>query len=224
MRLKKKVKVILVLAIILIITGLGFLAYESVKPKAVKTATVENEIEEYGYTLKSTRNDRYKKAFQELKDILSKKDVDEKAYVEQISKMFIMDFYTLNDKLANTDVGGIDFVHTNAKTNFLEKAEDTVYKYVENDIYGNRDQQLPEVTEVTVEKVENIEYTIGTDFTDDSAYQVEVSLKYKEDMDYPTKATLIFVHEDNKLSLVEVVGILMIFLKVIMIFVKKWKC
>ena len=204
MRLKKKVKVILIIAIILISTGLGFLAYESIKPKAVKTATVENEIEEYGYTLKSTRNDRYKEAFQELKDILSKKEVDEEAYVEQISKMFIMDFYTLNDKLANTDVGGIDFVHTNAKTNFLEKAEDTVYKYVENDIYGNRDQQLPEVTEVTVEKVENIEYTIGTDFTDDSAYQVEVSLKYKEDMDYPTKATLIFVHEDNKLSLVEV--------------------
>ncbi len=204
MKLKKKVKVILIIAIILIVAGLGFLAYESVKPKAVKTATVENEIEEYGYTLKSTRNDRYKEAFQELKDILSKKEVDEEAYVEQISKMFIMDFYTLNDKLANTDVGGIDFVHTNAKTNFLEKAEDTVYKYVENDIYGNREQQLPEVTEVTVEKVENIEYTIGTDFTDDNAYQVEVSLKYKEDMDYPTKATLIFVHEDNKLSLVEV--------------------
>ena len=203
MRLKKKVKVILVLAIILIIAGLAFLAYESFKPKATKTATVENEIKDYGYTLKSTRNDRYKKMFQELQDILSKKKVDEEAYVEQISKMFIMDFYTLNDKLANTDVGGIDFVHTNAKTNFLEKAEDTVYKYVENDIYGNREQQLPEVTEVTVENVENIEYTIGTDFTDDSAYQVEVSLKYKEDMDYPTKATLIFVHEDNKLSLVE---------------------
>ena len=47
MRLKKKVKVILVLAIILIIAGLAFLAYESFKPKATKTATVENEIEEY---------------------------------------------------------------------------------------------------------------------------------------------------------------------------------
>ena len=204
MKLKKKVKVMLILAIILISTGLGFIAYESIKPKAVKTATVENEIEEYGYTLKSTRNDRYKKAFQELKDILSKKDVDEKAYVEQISKMFIMDFYTLNDKLANTDVGGIDFVHTDAKTNFLEKSEDTVYKYVENDIYGNRDQKLPEVTKVTIDTIENIEYTIGTDFTDDFAYQVEVSIEYKEDMDYPTKATLIFVHEDNKLSLEEV--------------------
>ena len=204
MKLKKKVKVILVIAILLIVAGLGFIAYESVKPKAVRKATVENEIKEYGYTLKSTRNDRYKEMFQELQVILSKENVDEKAYLEQISKMFIMDFYTLDDKLANTDVGGIDFVHTNAKTNFLEKSEDTVYKYVENDIYGNRDQKLPEVTEVTVDNIENIEYTIGTDFTDDSAYQVEVSIKYKEDMDYPTKATLTFVHEDNKLSLVEV--------------------
>ena len=204
MKLKKKVKVILIIAIILIVAGLGFLAYESLQPKNVRTATVENEIEEYGYTLKSTRNDRYKEMFQELKDILSEDPVDEEAYLEQVSKMFIMDFYTLNDKLASTDVGGIDFVHTNAKTNFLEKAEDTVYKYVESDIYGTRDQELPEVTDVTVEKVENIEYTIGTDVTDDNAYQVEVSLKYKEDMDYPTKATLIFVHEDNKLSLVEV--------------------
>ena len=204
MKLKKKVKVILIIAIILIVAGLGFLAYESLQPKNVRTATVENEIEEYGYTLKSTRNDRYKEMFQELKDILSEDPVDEEAYLEQVSKMFIMDFYTLNDKLANTDVGGIDFVHTNAKTNFLEKAEDTVYKYVESDIYGTRVQELPEVTDVTVEKIENIEYTIGTDVTDDNAYQVEVSIKYKEDMDYPTKATLTFVHEDNKLSLVEV--------------------
>ena len=204
MKLKKKVKVILVIAIILIVAGLGFIAYESIKPKEVKKATVENEIKEYGYTLKSTRNDRYKKEFQKLKDILDKKNVDEEEYLKQISKMFIMDFYTLDDKLANTDVGGIDFVHTNAKTNFLEKSEDTVYKFVKNDIYGNRNQDLPEVTDITVDDIDNIEYTIGTDFTDDSAYQVEVSIKYKEDMNYPTKATLTFVHEDNKLSLVEV--------------------
>ena len=69
MKLKKKVKVILVIAIILIVAGLGFIAYESIKPKEVKKATVENEIKEYGYTLKSTRNDRYKKEFQKLKDI-----------------------------------------------------------------------------------------------------------------------------------------------------------
>ncbi len=204
MKLKKSVKRILILAIILIIVGVGFIVYESLSPKDVKKATVENEIKKYGYTLKSTRSAKYKEMFQELKDILDKDKVDEEKYLRQVSKMFVLDFYTLDDKLANTDVGGIDFVHTNAKTNFLEKAEDTVYKYVESDIYGNRDQDLPEVTNVTVDNIETIEYTIGTDFIDDNAYQVEVSITYKEDMDYPTKATLIFVHEDNKLSLVEV--------------------
>lgn len=204
MKLKKSVKRILIVATILIIVGLGFLAYDSFKPTKVKTSSVENEIKKYGYTLKSTRNAKYKKEFQKLKDILSKKKIDEKDYVEQISRMFAMDFYTLNDKLANTDVGGIDFVHQNARGNFLEKSEDTVYKYVENDIYGNRNQKLPEVSKVVVDKLEKIEYTIGTDFTDEKAYQVEVSLTYKEDMDYPTSMKLIFVHEDNKLSLVEV--------------------
>ena len=91
MKLKKSVKRILIIAIILIITGLGFIVYESLNPKDVKKATVENEIPEYGYTLKSTRNARYKKMFQELKDILSKDEVDEEAYLKQISKMFLLE-------------------------------------------------------------------------------------------------------------------------------------
>ena len=162
------------------------------------------EIEGYGYILKPTRNDRYKEMFHQLERILSEKKIDEKAYVTQISKMFIMDFYTLNDKLASTDVGGIDFVHTNAKTNFLEKAENTVYKYVESDIDG-RDQKLPEVTDVFIEKIENIDYNYNSDFNDSFAYQVDVSIVYKEDLGYPTFANLIFTHEGNKLSLVEVI-------------------
>ena len=89
MRLKKKVKVILSLAIILIMAGLIFLAYESFRPKDTKTANIENEIEEYGYTLKSTRDDRYKKMFRKLQTILNEDEVDEKSYLEQISKMFI---------------------------------------------------------------------------------------------------------------------------------------
>ena len=203
MKLKKKVKIILVIAIVLIICGLGILAFYSVKPKNVKKATVVNEIKEYGYSLKSTRNDNYKKMFQELKSILSKDEVDEEKYVRQISKMFCFDFYTLDDKLANTDVGGLDFVHGDAVDNFLKYFEDTVYKYVETDIYGNRNQKLPIVSDVKVEEVIKTEFTIGVDDTDSEAYEVSVSISYLEDMGYPTSARLIFVHEDNKLSLVE---------------------
>ena len=206
MKLKKSVKIVLVVAILLIGAGLFFIAYDSFAPKkAAKTATVVNQIEKYGYTLKSTRNDTYKDMFQDLQNILNSDEVDEEAYLEQISKMFVYDFFNLSDKLANTDVGGIDFVYSSAKTNFLEKAEDTVYKYVESDIYGNRDQELPVVDSVNVDNIETVSYTIGTDVTDDNAYQVSLSWTYKKDLGYQTAAILTFVHEDNKLALVEMV-------------------
>ena len=205
MKLKKSVKIVLVVAILLIGAGLFFIAYDSFAPKkAAKTATVVNQIEKYGYTLKSTRNDTYKDMFQDLQNILNSDEVDEEAYLEQISKMFVYDFFNLSDKLANTDVGGIDFVYSSAKTNFLEKAEDTVYKYVESDIYDNREQELPVVDSVNVDNIETVSYTIGTDVTDDNAYQVSLSWTYKKDLGYQTDAVLTFVHEDNKLALVEI--------------------
>ena len=203
MKLKKSVKIVLVFAILLIAIGLGFIAYKSFQGKEVTKSTVVNQIENYDYVLKSTRCKEYQDMFQKLKDILSADEVDEEDYLEHVSKMFAFDFYNLSDKLANTDVGGIDFVYSTAKTNFLEKAEDKVYKFVESNIYGNRDQELPEVSKVTVDNIETVSYTIGTDVTDDEAYQVAVSLEYKQDMGYPTAVTLIFVHEDNKLALVE---------------------
>ena len=202
MKLKKSVKRVLIIAIILILSGVGFLVYEEFKPKEAKRVKVVNEIKEYGYTLKDNKSARYKKMFQELKDILSKKEVDEEAYVKKISEMFILDFYTLNDKLANTDIGGIDFVNSNSKANFLNKAEDTMYKYVESNIYGNRKQSLPVVDEITIKDVQKIDYALLDNNVE--AYQVDVSSTYKKDMDYQDKATLIFVHEDKVLSLVEI--------------------
>ena len=87
---------------------------------------------------------------------------------------------------------------------FLEKAQDTIYKYVENNLYGERKQKLPSVDKVEVTKVSQVEYSYK-DKKDEKAYQVEVSWTYKKDTGegYQTKATLFFVHEDKKLYLVE---------------------
>ena len=207
MKLKKSVKRFLIILLILIVlAGGAFLVWKFYpKERVQEVATVVSEIPGYGYTLKSNKSEQYKEMFQELTDILNQSPVDEEAYVEQISKMFILDFYTLSDKVANTDVGGVDFVHSTAQANFLEKAEDTFYKYVESDIYDNRDQELPLVDEVTVNNIETVSYTIGTDVTDENAYQVSLSWTYKKDLGYQTAAILTFVHEDNKLALVEMV-------------------
>ena len=67
--------------------------------------------------------------------------------------MFIVDFYSLSDKTAKTDVGGVDIVYPDILNNFLENAEDTFYKYVESNVYNNRKQSLPTVNTVTVDNI-----------------------------------------------------------------------
>ncbi len=206
-KLKRKPKKLLICIIIIILLLLvTFLVYHfCFNKEKVKAAKVVSKIPEYGYTLKSNKSASYKKLFKQLKEVLSAEKVDEKEYVKTITKMFIIDFYSLNDHSAKTDIGGVDFVSEEALDNFLVNAEDTLYKYVESNIYKQRKQKLPEVSEVTINKVETTEYAYG-DKNDENAYQVEAKWTYvdpKISNEYQDEATLIFVHNDKKLVLVE---------------------
>ena len=199
---KKLIVIIIVLALILI--GLGAYFMLSNKP-TVKKNKVVSKIPEYGYTLKSNKSSAYKKLFQELKKVLSKDKVDEEEYAKTITEMFIVDFYSLKDHIAKTDVGGVDFVHKDAEANFIENAEDTMYKYVESNIYGQRKQKLPEVDKVTIKSVEKSEFTYG-DVTDSEALEVVASWTYKNESiaeGYQTDATFIYMHDGKKLVLAE---------------------
>lgn len=206
MKLKKRVKRILISIVILvaIIAVIVFFINRSNQQTKVKEAKILNKIDKYGYVLKDSKSKKYQELFKELVKILEKDPVDEEEYASKISEMFIVDFYSLNDKSAKTDVGGVDFVHPIILSNFLENAEDTFYKHVESDIYGTRKQSLPTVDIVTVESVEKTTYIYG-DEEDDNAYTVKVSWTYTSDdfKDYQNEATMIYVHEDNKLHLVE---------------------
>lgn len=206
MKLKKKPRKILI--IILTIVALGAIALVGynvfIKTPEVKEAKVLKTIKKYGYTLKDNKNKRYQEMFAELDKILSKDSKDEEAYAKKITEMFIYDFYTLENKVAKTDVGGTDFVYSASLANFLQNAQDTYYKYVESDIYDQRKQKLPEVDKITIESIEQTEFAYGEE-TDDKAYEVKVSWNYVgEDFgDYQNEATLTFIHEGIKLSLAE---------------------
>jgi len=205
MKLKKKVKVTLIILLIVVIAVTGFFVYKKLMGKEeVKEVKIVNEIKEYGYKLKENKPKKYKDLFSELKEILEADKVDEEAYVKKISEMFIYDFYSLNDKTAKTDVGGVDFVYSEIADNFLENAEDTYYKYVESNIYNDRKQSLPIVSDITIDSVENTEFAYDKK-TDSEAYKVTVSWGYTESAfaDYQKKAELIFIHDDKKLCLVE---------------------
>lgn len=207
-KIKRKPKKLLIILIFIVIIVIAFWIYfQFFNLDSIKETKVVSKIPKYGYTLKSNKSKAYKQLFQELKDVLSKNKVDEKEYVSMITKMFITDFYSLDDHIAKTDVGGTDFVHTKILENFIMNAEDTLYKYVESNIYKQRTQKLPVVDKIKIDNIQTIEYTYNEEDIDEEAYQVEASWTYQDEKsskEYQKKAFFTYVHEGNKLSLVEI--------------------
>lgn len=205
-KVKRKPKKLLIIIIILLIIAIAVGSYLMFfKKEEVKEAKVVSKIDKYGYVLKSNKSDAYKKLFKELEKVLSGK-VDEKEYVKVITKMFIVDFYSLNDRTAKTDVGGVDFVHKDILDNFILNAEDTFYKYLESNIYKERKQNLPTVDKVTISSIEKTVFSYGEQ-TDENAYKVKANWTYKDSSSssgYQDEATFIYVHDGKKLALVEI--------------------
>lgn len=205
MKLKKKPKIIIISVLLLTAIGLGALiAAKTFEKPEIKEVKVLNKIDKYNYSLKDNKTKRYKDLFAELETILKSSPVDEEKYVNKISEMFIYDFYSLKDKTAKTDIGGVDFVYSNILDNFLQNAQNTYYKYVESNIYNNRTQDLPVVDEITIVKTEQapFDYTSGND---PKAFYVRVNWTYEGDKfsDYQKSAVLTFIHDGEKLSLVQ---------------------
>ena len=198
MKKNKMVLVIFLIVVFVLVIYFGMFNNKKVVQEAKKVDT----IEKYNYNLYDNSTKEYEKNFKSLADELSKESVDEEKYVELISKLFIIDFYTLDNKLTNLNIGGVEFIHSEIVDNFKEKAKATIYKYVENNMYGDRNQKLPVVKEVEITKIEQKAF-IYDDNVDNKAFYVNASWEYEKDLEYETSKTLIFVHEDNKLSLVE---------------------
>lgn len=206
MKIKKKVKkTAIIIVLVIAIAAVAILIYKnSSKPPKVEEVKILNKIDDYEYALKDNKTKAYQDKFNELIKILSEKEVDEEKYVSKISEMFILDFYSLNDKTAKTDIGGVDFVHPDILANFLENAENTYYKYVESNIYNNRQQKLPTVSTITINSISQEPFSYSNTI-DEQAYKVSASWTYTDEAysDYQNSATLVFVHKDKLLCLVE---------------------
>ena len=204
MKKKRKLNVkriaIVIILLILIIAG-TFLAIGKLTNKETKTKEVKElaNIKAYGYTLKDNATAYYKKLFKELEKTLNEKEVDEEKYASLVAQMFIADIFNLDNKISKNDVGGKEFVYSNYQTDFEKFAMDSLYKSVENDVYGKRNQTLPEVTNVTVSKVKNESYKYGEN-TDENAYIYNFQTEYKEDLGYQKEGSLTLIHNGKKIE------------------------
>ena len=197
-RKKRKLKSWPLVVLFFVIT-IGILVYcvldikTSLKGKGKSTKVqVLNEIKEYGYKLEETDNKYFKSLFNKLKKELEKEEINEEEYASLVSQLFITDFYSLDDAINKNDIGGRQFIYSDYEDTFVKLAKSTVYKYVENDTYGKRDQDLPTITKVEVTDIKQSTYKSDSGVTDSSAY---------DDLGYPTVINLTLVHDDKKLSI-----------------------
>lgn len=181
----------------------GFLGYRVYNDFFNKPDT-KKEIESiglYGYSLHDRDSRAYKDTFKELSKALSTNNIDYKNYATLASKLFIMDLFTLNNKLGSTDIGGLQFIHKDLKENFKENMGDTIYKYVEINVDGKRTQELPVVKEVTVSNVFETKYTYNN--KDYPAYVVTANWEYEKDLGYQKSMKITFIKDKNILYIVK---------------------
>ena len=202
MKRKNDIK-ILVLLVIIGICLFGYLGYRVYIDFFNRTNERKpiDSIGLYEYTLSNNDTTIYKDNFKALSKILNEKPINYTEYAKSISKLFIIDLYTLNNKMGSTDIGGVEFLHKDLRDNFKENIGASLYKFMENNLDGKRTQKLPEVKDVTIDNIIESKYTYKNTVYD--GYIVDVSWTYGVDLGYETKAKLILINDKDILYIVK---------------------
>ncbi len=199
----KNKKWILFIIGMLILLNSAFFAYKvfiADKNVEIVETKILDTIKDYNYYLEDRDNSLYKEEFDNLKTNLSSDSIDYTEYAKSIAKLYIIDLYTLDNKLNKYDVGSKEFIHSEALDNYILKVEDTLYKYIEDNTYNQRNQDLPEVKSINITDTKESTYTINN--TSYDSYEVTLTWEYKTDNEYDTNAKIILIKENNKLVIV----------------------
>lgn len=206
-RVKPITKIILCLIAVAVIVGGFFVWNNFIRPRSNKPKVVDSiKNKDVDYVVSDNDTKLFKDTFNELKKVLNEKEVDNKKYAETITKLFVIDFFTLSNKTSKNDVGGVQFVYENYKSDFVEGARNSIYKQVHSNVTDDRsNSSLPTVVKVKIDDIDEISpYSMfeGNLFTEDQVgYMVNISWEYKNDDNFQSNATIIIVPDGNKLSI-----------------------
>lgn len=198
---KDWIKGILLIVVLFVIAGLVLYGYGYImrnKNDVVNTTSVFDSIEKYGYSLNDNVTAYYKKEFDALKEIENEKDI-----ASQVAKLFVIDLYSINYKINKYEVTSMQYFYSDKRDMHRQKVLDTIYRYVEDNSYGDRNQELPEVSEVIVKSEKEDTYKMGKDGKDKrNAYVVTLGISYVKDLGYDKLAEVILVKDGNNISVV----------------------
>ena len=96
-RVKPITKILWCLIIVAILLG-GYIVWNNfIKPKSNKAKVVDSiKNKDVDYVVNDSDTKIFKQNFNELKKVLNAKDVDNEKYAEVITKLFVIDFFTLS--------------------------------------------------------------------------------------------------------------------------------
>lgn len=203
--MKKKYKVILIIIIILIILLVASIVIFKLfnNNGNVENVKVVDSIDNFGYTLDDRDTELMKTTYNELKEILNKEEIDYEEYAKKIAELFVIDLFTMDNKVNRYDVGSIEYVYPSSIDNFKTNVEDTIYKTMKNNSDGKRKQELPEVSSIKNVSVESSNFSIGEE--EYESFVVSLTWNYTRDMDYDDNAKITLIELENKLYVVEYV-------------------
>ena len=205
--MKKKYKIALIVILILVLIGVGIFGYffffyeKPVEEPPVREVQITNTIEEYGYNLDDRDTALFKEKFEELKTLLNEENYNVEEYISLVSQLFIIDLYTIDNKISRYDVGGLEYVYSGAVSSFQSVIEGSIYKTVENNLDDSRTQELPEVATITVDSIKETTFTMP-DESVVNGYGVDLSWRYVDEHGYDTSATLILIPDQQKYGVV----------------------
>lgn len=200
--MKKKYKLglilIAILIVIILVTTIIFLLNNN---KKVEKTKVVDSIDNFSYTLDDRDTKLMKDTYNELKDVLNKDQIDYELYAKTLAKLFVIDLFTMNNKINKYDVGSTEYIYPESVDNFKLNVEDTIYKSMEDNSDGKRKQDLPEVISVDASNIEEVEFEIKEEI--ENVYEVNLTWQYEKDLGYDDDATIKLLKVNDKLYVVE---------------------
>ena len=202
MRKRYKIGLIVISVLLVGVIGIGvlkvFMPSEEENRGEPNVSSVISNINDYGYTLDDRDTGYMKEVFGELETVLNQGEVDYQEYARLLAQLFVIDFYTLDNKINKYDVGGLEYILSSSIETFRQKAVDTIYRDIVDNTYRDRIQDLPEITNVEIVNVEDTTFTLNEEEVE--AIKVTMRYEYRKNLGYDTEGTIYFVRNEQKLE------------------------
>ena len=181
----KYTTIFLIIILSSLVIFFGYKSYKKITAKNVVKKEVDG-IKDYPYKLNNISSSLYKKKYDELKNVLIVKNPDKEKYARLVAELHTIKFYSLEDF-------GLEFIHPSLRESYKLKASNSdLYKFYE---------EKPEIVDVS-SKISKKEVQTNK-LKDLNGYEVEVDIKYKKDLGYPTKVIYQLIKSNDLIYIVK---------------------